>query len=71
MAQGKLATAQEVADRFGVKLATVLTWTRQGRIPCVRPSRRVVRFHLAEVEAALHQAVGATNSGTQEVAREC
>ncbi len=51
----KLVTAREVAQLFSVTVGTVNRWTRQGRIPCVRPSRRVVRYALAEVEAALRR----------------
>lgn len=48
-----LADAKTVAQHFGVKVATVHTWVRQGRIPCIRPSRSIVRFRLADVELAL------------------
>ncbi|MEK6674018.1 MAG: helix-turn-helix domain-containing protein [Planctomycetota bacterium] len=50
-----LVSAGQVADHFGVCVGTVNAWVRERRIPCVRPSRRVVRFHLSEVEAALRQ----------------
>lgn len=52
----ELVTAREIARYFGVALGTVNRWTREGRIPCVRPSRRVVRYALAEVEAAVRRA---------------
>ncbi len=45
-----LATADDVARRFGVTVSTVNRWVRDGVIPCVRPSRRIVRFNLGEVE---------------------
>jgi len=48
-----LIAAQTVADRFSVKLATVLAWTRQGRIPCIRPTQTTIRYSLEEVERAL------------------
>jgi excisionase family DNA binding protein len=51
----ELVTAQEVAQRFGVTVGTVNRWTREHRIPCMRASRRVVRYTLADVEAAIHQ----------------
>jgi excisionase family DNA binding protein len=50
-----LANAKAVAEHFGVTVATVYTWTRQGRIPCIRPSRGVVRFRMDEVERAIAQ----------------
>lgn len=49
----KPVTADDLARHFNVTVATVRRWVRQGRIPFIRPSRRVVRFHLREVEAAL------------------
>lgn len=48
-----LATANQVATRFGVSVTTVNSWVREGRIPCIRPSRRVVRFDLDAVEQAI------------------
>jgi excisionase family DNA binding protein len=48
-----LVDAQAVARRFSVSIGTVNRWVRSGTIPCLRPSRRVVRFNLSEVEAAL------------------
>lgn len=51
--QPALVTANQVAARFGVSVTTVNSWVRAGRIPCVRPSRRVVRFDLDAVEQAI------------------
>jgi len=52
-----LVTAERVAEHFGVSVGTVNAWVRARRIPCLRPSRRVVRFHLSEVESALQQVI--------------
>ena len=49
--------AEAVAKHFGVAIPTINRWVREGRIPCVRASRRIVRFRLAEVEDALRQGV--------------
>lgn len=49
----KLATAKTVAHRFGVSVETVRAWTRQRRIPCIRPTKGTVRFDLSAVLAAL------------------
>jgi len=46
-------TARELAVYFGVTVATVNRWVRERRIPFIRASRRVVRFHIPEVERAL------------------
>ena len=49
----ELLTADELADRLRVRPATVRLWGRQGRIPRVQISGKVVRFDLAAVIAAL------------------
>jgi excisionase family DNA binding protein len=46
-------TAEEVAERLRVRPDTIRLWSRQGRIPSKKLARNVVRFHLAEVMAAL------------------
>lgn len=51
----KLVTAKNIAERFGVTIDTVYSWTRQGRIPCIKPSPGTVRYDLIEVERALHR----------------
>lgn len=48
----ELVTAFEVAKRFGVAVATVRRWVREGRIPYKRVSRQTVRFQIREIEAA-------------------
>jgi excisionase family DNA binding protein len=42
-----------VADRFGVSVATIRRWVREKRIPFIRPSRRILRFRLSDVEHAV------------------
>ncbi len=49
----ELITADELARHFGVTAPTVNRWVRRGLIPCIRASRKVVRFVLADVETAL------------------
>ncbi len=53
MSQSDLVTSREVADRFGVTVETVQSWVRRGRIPHIRPSRRIVRFNMVDVERAI------------------
>jgi excisionase family DNA binding protein len=48
-----LVSAVVVAERFGVTVPTVRRWVREGRIACIRPSRRVMRFRLSDVERVL------------------
>ena len=53
MTNPDLVTAEVLAERYGVRPETVLCWARRGLVPCVRPSRKTIRFRLAEVEAAI------------------
>ena len=46
-------TAAELAERLQVKTQTVLSWHRTGRIPVRRLTRKVLRFSLPDVMAAL------------------
>lgn len=64
-----LVTAERVADHFGVRVGTVNAWVRERRIPFVRPSRRVVRFRLSKVEAALRQAIQSDSDRKTEPTR--
>jgi excisionase family DNA binding protein len=52
----ELLTAEEVADRLRVNPDTVAVWARRRRIPALRLSRKVIRFRLPEVIAALEAA---------------
>ena len=51
-----LMTAAEVADSLKISAETVRAWYRQGRIPGLRYSHKVLRFRLGEVVAALEAA---------------
>lgn len=51
----QLATAATVAQLFGVTPATVRRWVRERRVPCIRVSRRVLRFNLADIEKTVAQ----------------
>ena len=42
-----------LARRLGVADSTVEAWTREKRIPCLRPSRKVIRYSWSAVLAAL------------------
>ena len=56
MSDSELVTTQQVAIRFGVTVETICRWVRKGKIPCIRPSRRTMRFRLKDVEVFLSQA---------------
>ena len=51
----ELVTAEEVAERLRLRPDTVRRWTREGRIPSIRLSAKVIRFDLDDVEAALRR----------------
>ena len=51
--QIQYATAGDLSDLLGVKTSTILRWAQTGVIPCLRFSRRVIRFDISEVEKAL------------------
>ena len=44
-----LLTAAQLAEQLGVTTATILSWARTGKIPCLRPTPRIVRFDLEAV----------------------
>jgi excisionase family DNA binding protein len=49
----ELLTVDQLADRLHVRPRTVQAWARQGRIPTVKLSAKVVRFDWLVVLAAL------------------
>lgn len=65
--QNDLETPETLARLYGVTVPTIRRWVREGRIPSIRPTRKVLRFRLTDVERAL--ACPATPS-TQEVGRD-
>ncbi len=50
----QLVTAKEIADLLGISLETVWRYTRTGRIPAVRLSKRRYRYDPVAVTKALH-----------------
>ena len=54
----ELLTADELADRLKVRPDTVRSWSRQGRIPAIRITHKVVRFDFDAVVKALASASG-------------
>jgi len=49
----ELVDAGTVGDAIGVRAATIRQWAREGRIPALQLSARIMRFDLAEVLATL------------------
>ncbi len=50
--------AGAIAKLIGVKQTTVRRWAREGRIPYLRPTGRVLRFDPDAVEQALAERAG-------------
>ena len=55
MELSNLLTAEELAERLSLRPSTVKLWARQGFIPAIRITPKVLRFQLADVEEALCQ----------------
>jgi excisionase family DNA binding protein len=53
----ELLTADQLAERLHLRPRTVQAWARQGRIPVVRLSPKVVRFDWAAVLTAIRDRV--------------
>lgn len=47
--EGRLLTVGEIADYLHVEVKTIYKWSSQGRIPCVKFSKKCVRFELEKV----------------------
>lgn len=50
-----MMTANEVAEQLRLRPGTIRLWTREGIIPAMRLTPKVVRYDLAEVESALRK----------------
>jgi excisionase family DNA binding protein len=49
----KLLRAEELAEKIGLKLATVRRWSYEKRIPAVRVGKRSIRYRLSDVQRML------------------
>ncbi|PQO40375.1 helix-turn-helix domain-containing protein [Bremerella cremea] len=58
-------TAKQLAQRLGVKEATVRVWQRKGLIPSLRASRRPLLFDLNDVIDAMKVHSAMTNSPSE------
>lgn len=45
----RLLTVRQVAQRLGVTEWTIYQWSAKGRLPCIRMSRRALRFSEADI----------------------
>lgn len=53
-----LLTAEEIAAHFRVKPETVRGWARQGIVPSIKLSHKMVRYRLDDVIEALQRRGG-------------
>lgn len=63
--QPELLTAAELARQLRVQVDTVRRWAREGRIPCLRISPKVVRYERARVVDAIRAELGAPGEATR------
>jgi len=49
----KIVTAEKLAEQLSLKPKTIREWARQGKIPSLRISPKVIRFNPDEVLLAL------------------
>jgi len=56
---GDLVTAECLAKHFSVQPSTVRCWHRDGRIPGIKLSGRILRFSVRDVVTALNRQQGA------------
>jgi excisionase family DNA binding protein len=61
----KLLTTEEVASLLGFTRAGVYSLILKGRIPCIKISRRCVRFRAADIEAWLRSKTAGTAQPAQ------
>ena len=54
----KLLTVKELAELLGIAPGSIYHWLSQGRLPCVRFSRRCVRFRESDLESLLDRMSG-------------
>ena len=56
-----LVSSQVVARHFNVTVETVNRWVREGKVPHMKPSRKVIRFRLDDV---IRHVERSTNGGS-------
>lgn len=50
-----LADCETIADLLAISQKTVRKWTREGKLPCVRLSRRCVRWPISDCLAIVNE----------------
>jgi excisionase family DNA binding protein len=51
----KLLTVADLAERLNIAPGSIYHWVAQGRLPCIRFSKRCLRFRESEVSSLLDE----------------
>lgn len=51
--ENEILTANELAAKLKLKPETIRVWAREGRIPSIRPTPKILRFDLQKVLQAI------------------
>jgi len=51
----KLLTVADLAERLKIAPGSIYHWVAQGRLPCIRFSKRCLRFRESEVSSLLDE----------------
>ena len=51
----KLMTVSDLAERLKINPGSIYRWAAQGRLPCIRFSKRCLRFRESEVSSLLDE----------------
>ncbi len=51
----KLLTVSDLAERLNITRTSVYRWVAQGRLPCIRFSKRCIRFRDSEISSVLDE----------------
>ncbi len=57
----KLVTAEEIARELNISPSTITQWGRQGKIPRVKISPKIIRYDKDNTLLALSQGLGAND----------
>lgn len=57
----QLVTAEEIAQELNVSPSTITEWGRQGKIPRVKISPKIIRYDKDNTLLVLSQGLGTTN----------
>ena len=58
--RNELIDRYDLAERLGVSADTISKWARQGRIPAIRITRKVLRYDYDGIVEALRKKAAAT-----------